>query len=143
MKHTSQFCLLICAGFVLTPGPRVLLAQACKDEEFMATENRKSLIEVVETVRKESLGDFQKGYHQKSVLNKLTFCVSAVNGLLACLEKAEQDTTAEKEDVDAAKAKHEAFSKLKDKIDADRKALKDAADAKDAKALVEKFDFSK
>ncbi len=109
---------------------------------MMSDESRKTLVELVDTVKKESLQDFQRAYHQKSCLNKLTFSLNAVNGVLACLDKAAQDTTAAKEDLDSYKAKQEAYAKRKERIEHDRKALKDAADAKDAKALIEKFAVS-
>ncbi len=140
MKHATRIALLVC--LVSWLGPRPLPGQACKDEEMMSDESRKALAELVGTVKKESLQDFQRAYHQKSCFNKLTFSLSAVNGVLTCLDKAAQDTTAAKEDLDAYKAKQEAYGKRKERIERDRKALKDAADAKDAKALIEKFDVS-
>jgi uncharacterized protein YaiL (DUF2058 family) len=103
---------------------------------------RQTLVELVDTIKKESITDFQKAYHQKSCLNKLTFSLVAVNGLLSCLDKATQDTTADKEDLDAYKAKREALAKRKERLERDQKALKGAADAKEAKALIEKFDLS-
>lgn len=109
---------------------------------MMSNESKKALAEFVETVKKESLGDFQKAYHRQSSLNKLNFSLTSVNGLLSCLDKALQDTTATKEDLDAYKAKREAYAKRKEGIERDRKALKDATDVKEAKALVEKFDLS-
>ncbi len=140
MKHATRIALVAC--LVSWLGPRPLLGQACKDEEMMSDESRKTLVELVDTVKKESLQDFQRAYHQKSCLNKLTFSLNAVNGVLACLDKAAQDTTAAKEDLDSYKAKQEAYAKRKERIEHDRKALKDAADAKDAKALIEKFAVS-
>ncbi len=141
MKRTIQIALLLgaCMGSWLSPRP--VFAQACKDDEAMALEDKKSLVEFVDMVKKESQGEFQKAFHQKSGLNKLTFSQSAVNGLLSCLDKAAQDTMATKEEVDAYKAKRETFAKLKAKIDQERKSLKDASDAKEAKALIEKFDW--
>ncbi len=141
MKYAIRVVVFGVCFVSLLPSGR-LFAQACKDEETMATADKKSLIEVIETVKKESLVDFQRGYHQKSCLNKLTFSSIAVNGLLGCLDKAVQDTTADKEDIDSYKAKRETYAKLKDKIEEDRKALKAAADAKDAKAVIEKFNYS-
>ncbi len=140
MKHATRIALLACLVSWLAPRP--LLGQACKDDQMMSDESRKTLVELVATVKKESLQDFQRAYHQKSCLNKLTFSLNAVDGVLACLDKAAQDTTATKEDLDAYKAKREAYAKRKERIEHDRKALKDAADAKDAKALIEKFDVS-
>jgi exonuclease VII large subunit len=122
--------------------PQLLSAQACKDEESMADYYKKDLAGLVATVKKESLLDFERAYHQKSSLTKLTLYGSTVDGLLRCLDKAAQDPTATKEEADAYKAKREAYAKLKDKIQQDRNALKATEAPKDAKALIEKFDFA-
>ena len=142
MKHTIQIAFVLGACLAGWLGPRPLLAQACKDEEMMTSESKKTLVDVVETIKKESLGDFKKAYHRNSCLTKLTFSLTAVNGLVSCLDKAVQDTTATKEDIDAYKAKREASAKLKDKMEEDRKALKAANDAEGAKAVIEKFNYS-
>src|SRR5260370_9852354 len=99
MRYTIQVALFG-ACFVTVLGSGRLGAEECKDEEGMATADKKSLTEVVDMVKKESHQDFQRGYHQKSCLNKLTFSSIALNGLVGCLDKAVQDTTAEKEDID-------------------------------------------
>ncbi len=143
MKQTIQIALVLGACLVSWLGSSPLFAQACKDEEMMTNNSKNTLVEVVETIKKESLSDFKKAYHRNSCLNKLTFSLTAVNGLVSCLDKAVQDTTATKEDIDAYKAKREASAKLKDKIEEDRKALKAANDAEGAKAVIEKFDYSK
>jgi hypothetical protein len=96
----------------------------------------------VQTVKKESLLDFAKAYHQKSCLTKLTLCGISVERLVSCLEKASQDTTATKEDVEAYKAKRETYAKLRDKVQHDRSALKATEAPKDAKALIEKIDLA-
>ncbi len=134
--------LSLLAGFagLLAAGP--LLAQACKDDESVVQEYTKSLGDFVQTIRKESQSDFDRGYHHKSCLTKLTFSKSAIDGLLSCLDKAAQDTAAPKEETEAAKAKRATYAKLKDRVDGDRKALKDASDSKQAKTLIEKFNFS-
>jgi len=126
-------------GLLLCPRP--LSAQACKDEESMVAFYKKDLAEMVETVKKESLPDFEKAYHQKSSLSKLTLYGLNVDTLLSCLDKAAQDTTATKEQVEAYKAKHETNAKLKGKIQQDGNKLKAAEAPKEAKALIEKFDL--
>lgn len=130
----------IALGIVLRPQP--LSAQACKDEESMADYYKKDVAGLVETVKKESLQDFEKAYHQKSSLSKLTLYGSNVDSVLSCLDKAAQDSTATKEQVDAYKAQHETYGKLKERIQQDRNALKSKEAPKDAKALIEKFDFA-
>ncbi len=133
--------LMSCAlGCLLTPRP--LNAQACTDDVAMVEDYRKTLTELVQTVKKESLVDFERAYHQKNCQTKLTLCLGMVNGLVSCLEKAAQDTTATKEEVEAYKAKREAYAKLKDKVQKNRDALKAKEAAKEAKALIEKIDLS-
>jgi hypothetical protein len=127
-------------GFALMAWPHSARAQACKDEESMVGESKKPLAELVVTVKQESQPDFEKAYHQKSAVNKLTFLGIAVDGLVACLEKAAQDPSAAKDAVEAAKAKHETYAKLKAKIQQDRDTLKALTDSKEAKAYVEKLD---
>ena len=62
----------------------------------MVDESKKALAEVITTVKQESLPDFEKAYHQKSVVNKLCFLGITVDSLLTCLEKAEQDRPPQK-----------------------------------------------
>jgi hypothetical protein len=58
------------------------------------------------------------------------------------LEKAAQDTTAPKAEVESAKAQHDASAKLQEKIRQERSAIKDAQASKDAKAFIEKLDLT-
>lgn len=143
MKWTKGIVLLAVAVLAGYLRPRPVLAQACKDEEGIVADYQKSITELADIVKKESLADFQKAYHQKNFQTKLTLCISMVNGLVTCLDKASQDTTATKEEVDAYKAKRDRFAKLKDTAEQDRKTLKATEAAKEAKALIEKFDLSK
>jgi len=134
---------LVIASLAILTGRRALFGQSCDDDEAMVKQYQKSLAEVVDTVKKESLADFERAYHQKVCMSKLTFCLSAIDGLVGCLDKASQDAATPKDQAVAAKAKRESYAKLKDKIQDARTALKAAADnPKDAKALIEKFDFS-
>jgi uncharacterized protein YaiL (DUF2058 family) len=134
--------LLVGAGAGLFLGPQQVLAQACKDEVSMVEGSKQALVGLTETVKKESLPDFERFNHQKSAVNKLTIHNSMLGGLVSCLEKAAQDTTAPKEEVEAAKAQHDASAKLQEKIQHERGAIKDARVSKDAKALIEKLDLT-
>ena len=107
----------------------------------MVADYKKTVTDMVETVKKESLPDFEKAYHQKNVTNKLTFFGSMVDGYISCLQKHASDPAAPKEDADAAKGKIDACSTLKDKIKRDRDAVKAAAIGKEAKALIEKIAY--
>ena len=142
MKCWTVFALVLGSAFVLSLGSLQLSAQVCKDEEGMVADYKKAVTDLVETVKKESLQDFEKAFHQKTVMSKLTLLGSIVDGLISCLEKGVSNPTTLKEDADAAKAKIDAYNKLKDMIKQDRDALKAAPTEKEAKALIERFAFT-
>jgi hypothetical protein len=140
MRTGHRITLMMGIGFGLMIWPHIAAAQACKDEQSMVDESKKSLVEVVNTVKQESLPDFERSYHQKNVINKLSFYGTSVESLLACEDKAAQDSSAAKDAADAARAKHDGYAKLKDKIQHDHDALKALTAPKDAKAYAEKLD---
>ncbi len=142
MKNLILVALLTGGALGCLRSTDPLFAQGCKDDEAVVEDYKKSLNDLAQTVKKESLTDFARAYHQKSCLTKLTLCGISVERLVSCLEKASQDTTAVKEEVEAYKAKRETYSKLKEKIQHERNALKAAEAPKDAKALIEKIALS-
>ena len=142
MKFRIVFALVLGSAFVLPSGVPQLSAQVCKDEEGMVADYKKTVTDLVETVKKESLMDFQKAFHQRNVMSKMTFFGSVVDGMINCLQKRANDPSATKVDADAAKGKIDSYNKLKDKIKQNRDALKAAQSEKEAKALIEKFDFT-
>ncbi len=142
MRRVWGMTLLVGAGVGLYLAPQQVLAQACKDDVSMLEGSKQALVELTDTVKKESLPDFVRLNHQKSAVNKLTLHDSMLGELASCLDKAAQDTTAPKEQVAAAKAQHDAAAKLLDKIQQERGAIKDAKAPKDAKALIEKIDLT-
>jgi hypothetical protein len=141
MKCWIVFALVLGSAFVLSLGSRQLSAQVCTDEEGMVTYYKKNVTELVGKVKKESLQDFGKAFHQKVMTTQLTLFNGTVDGLLNCLQKRANDPTTLKEDADAAKGKINTYNKLKDTIKQDRDTLKAAQTEKEAKALIEKFDF--
>jgi hypothetical protein len=143
MKCWIVFALVLGSTLLLPSGPAQLSAQVCKDEEGMVADYRKSVTDLVETVKKESLLDFEKLFHQKNAKTKLTLFGSMVNGMISCLQKTANDPATLKEDADAAKGRIDAYTKLKDKIMQDRDALKAAQSEKEAKALIEKLAYPK
>ena len=142
MIRAWGMALLVGAGVGLFLGLHQVLAQACKDEVSMVEASKQALVELTETVKKENLPDFRRLNHQKSVVNKLAIHNSMLGGLVSCLEKAAQDTTASKEQLEAAKAQHDAAAKLQEKLQRERATIKDAQVSKDAKALIEKLDLT-
>ena len=141
MKCWIVFVLVLGIASVFPSGLSQLAAQVCKDEESMVADYKKAVTDMVETVKKESLPDFEKAYHQKSLTNKLTFFGSMVDGYISCLQKHASDPATPKEDADAAKEKINAYSTLNDKIKRDRDAVKAAPTGKQAKALIEKIAY--
>jgi len=119
-----------------------LRAQACQDDEAMVTDYKKSITELAATVKTESLENFDKAYHRKSCLTKLTLSVGIVGGAVDCFDKAAQDPATPKEQASTYKAKRDGYTKLKDKVTHYRDALKPVEAGKDAKALIEKIDLS-
>ena len=122
--------------------PKPLFAQACKDEQAMVDEFKQGLASTVDTVKKESLDNFERAFHQKSCLTKLTLAINAMDEVLSCLDKASQDASATKEQVTAYKAQKESDAKLKEKMTQYKSQLKAIEAPKDAKALIEKFDLA-
>lgn len=139
MKSVIGAVLL--AGALACAGQQALFAQACQDDEDMTKTTLKDLTNLVGAVKKESQGDFEKSYHQKTFLSKSGFGLTVVGGLVDCLVKATQDSTASKEQVESYKTKEQSYGKLKGKMEQTRGAVK-SADQKDAKALIEKLDLS-
>lgn len=133
------FLGVVCSAALL---PRMSFAQACDDDEAMVESYRKDIASLVDITRKESLAEFEKAFHQKSCLTKLSLCLSLVDELLNCLDKAGQDPAATKQQTDDYKAKRERYTKFRNKVADHHKSLKAVEASKDAKALVEKFDLS-
>jgi len=133
--------LLVGTGVGLLLGPQHVFAQACKDETSMVDGSQQALTELMETVKKESLAEFETLNHQKSAVNKLSLHDGMLGELVSCLDKVAQDATASKEDAAAAKAQHDASVKLQEKVKQQQAAIKAAKAPKDAKALIEKLDL--
>jgi len=108
----------------------------------MATDYKKSLTDLVATVQKESQADFERAYHRKSCLTKLTLCVGVVEGLTACFDKAAQDSATPKSQAGTYKAKRDLYMKFHDKIVQYRDSLKATENEKSAKQQIEKFDLT-
>jgi hypothetical protein len=121
------------AAVALMAQPARAQAAACQDEEATAQSMVQDVATSVDAVKKESESDFESKYHQKSLTNKLTFALTAVNGAVDCLDKAAGDPT--------AAARKETEAKLKDQLSGYRDALKSKTDPKAAKQLIATFDL--
>jgi hypothetical protein len=122
-------------------GPR-LAAQSCDDDDGMAQGAIATLANLVATVKKETLADFQTRYHQKNAGSKLAFAIASLDEAIECRSKAAQDSTATPDQAAANHSKQEADTKLRQRFDQYRKQLKATDDPKAAKALIESFNFS-
>jgi hypothetical protein len=139
MKISSRVVLLIGLGLSWVAWPRFAAAQACKDEQSIWQDSKKSVVELVATIRRESVADFERSYHQKTVVSRLNFFSSTLQELLTCLDKTAQDPASSKETVEACKAQHETYAKLKEQADRDIDALKAQTDSKEAKEYAGKL----
>jgi hypothetical protein len=119
-----------------------LHGQTCNDDEGMVKSYVQGLTDLVGTVKKESLSEFTKEYHQQSCITRLTLSLGIVNSLIDCLNKAAKDPAATPEQLAAVKSKLESFTKLKSALEQDRDALKAAKDTKTAKSIIEQFVIS-
>jgi hypothetical protein len=142
MKRVWGITLLVGAGVGLLLGPQPIRAQACKDEVSIVDGSKQAMMELTETVKKESLSDFVTLNHQKSAVNKLTINNTMLGELVSCLDKAAQDSATPKAEAEAAKTQRDAAAKLQEKIQHEQAAIKDAKAPKDAKALIEKLDMT-
>ena len=135
---------VILAGPLLfgLPVLQSLHGQTCNDDEGMVKSYVQSIATLVGTVKKESLSDFQKDYHQQSCLSRITLSLGIVNSLIDCLNKAAKDPADTPEQTAAIKSKLETYAKLKSALEQDRDALKAAKNAKAAKSIIEKFAIS-
>jgi len=120
-------------------GPR-LAAQSCDEDDAMAQGSVATLANLVDTVKKETLADFQAHYHQKSALSKLAFAIAGLDEAIECRGKAGQDSTATPDQAAANRSKQENDTKLRQRFDQYRKDLKATDDPKAAKRLIESFD---
>ena len=135
---------IILAGPLLFGLPilQSLRGQTCNDDEGMVKSYVQSLNDLVGTVKKESLSDFQKDYHEQSCLTRLTLSLEIVNSLIDCLTKAAKDPTASQQQAAAIKSRLEDYVKLKSLLEQDRDALKASKDTKTSKSIIEKFVLS-
>ena len=128
------FVIPIIVATVMAAGrPALAQTPACQDEDAMAQSMVLDVAASVDTVKKESESDFESKYHQKALTNKLTFALSAVNGAIACLDKATGDPT--------AATRKDADSKLKTKLSSYHDQLKAKTDPKAAKEFIATFDL--
>jgi hypothetical protein len=116
--------------------------QACADEESMVTDYEKGLSELIGTVHKEKLDEFERAYHRRSCLSKLNLCDGILDMVTACYDEALKDSSTPKANVDTYRAKRDAYAKLKEKLMHYRDSLKAKGEDKDAKNLIETFDLT-
>ena len=143
MKIRLAFCLsFFLAGAIFglaDKNKKEAPPQPCLDEEAMVTDYEKGLNDLVATVRKEKLPEFQRAYHRRTCLSKLNMCGAVFDTATACYDNAVKDSATPKANIEAYKAKLDAYAKLKAKLVQYRNSLKAKENPKDAKALIETF----
>ncbi len=119
-----------------------LHGQTCSDDEGMVKSYVQSITDLVGTVKKESLSDFEKEFHEQSCLSRLTLSLGIVNSLIDCLNKSAKDPAATPAQIAAIKSKLQNYATLKSALEQDRDTLKAAKNTKTAKSIIEKFVIS-
>jgi hypothetical protein len=147
----AVFLIILTAGISLRAAasgrgfqqPSPAQGEPCKTDEGIAVSIKQDLADTVNTIKKESLDDFEKQFHQQACMSKLSICLETVQELLSCLDKAAHDPATGKADASACNAREATYGKLKATLQQDIAELKAAKDPKTAKDDIEKFDFSK
>jgi hypothetical protein len=139
MKRRILTVILAGPLFFGLPFLQSLHGQTCNDDEGMVKSYVQGIIDLVGTVKKESLADFTKDYHQQSCITRLTLSLGIIDSLIDCLNKAAKDPAATPDQTAAVKGKIEKYAKLKAELEQDRDTLKAAKDTKTAKSIIEKF----
>jgi hypothetical protein len=139
-----RILVVILAGPLLfgLPIRNLLHGQTCSDDEGMVKSYVKSISDLASTVKKESLDDFEKDYHEQSCLSRLTLSLGMLNSLIDCMGKAAKDTTATQEQIAAIQSKLQSYAKLKSALEQDQGTLKAAKTPKTAKSVIEQFVFA-
>lgn len=141
MKRITGMMFLT-AVVVAAGGRQGLRAQTCSDEDGMFKSSLQAVSDLVDTVKKESVDSFDRAYHQKNFLSKVTFALSVIDVPIDCLNKAAADSATPKDQATADKAKADAYAKLKARLEEYKTHVKAATAAKDAKGIIEKANLS-
>jgi len=139
-----RILIVILAGPLLfgLPIRKALLGQTCSDDEGMVKSYVQSIATLVGTVKKESLPEFEKDYHEQSCLSQLSLSLGILDSLMDCLNKAASDSTATPAQIAAIKSKLQNYAKLKSALAQDRDSLKGAKNTKTAKSIIEQFQIA-
>lgn len=113
--------------------------QACKEEATMVSDYQKGLADLVGTVQKESLAEFERTFHRRSTLSKLNLSESVLGAAMECFDQALKDSASPKGHKEAYQAKRDGIAKLREKLIQYRTTLKAKEEGKDSKALIETF----
>jgi hypothetical protein len=102
----------------------------------------KDMTSLTATVKGEDVAAFQRAFHRRTCLTELTLCASMLDSAVACFERAAEDPATPKGQVESRKAEPDRDAKVKRKVSHSRDTLKATEGGKEAKALIEQFDFS-
>ena len=107
--------------------------EACNEEATMVSDYQKGLADLVGTVQKESLQDFERAFHRKSALSKLNLSEGILDIAMECFDQALKDATTPKERRGIYQAKRDAIGNLREKLIQYRSSLKAKEEGKDSK----------
>ena len=113
----------------------------CIAEEELIQSYRQQLTDLVAKVKTESLGEFERNYHQKTAESFLTFWSLGLDSTLECYNTALEDPSTTKEIKAEMETKLENSTGQGEKLDAKKETLKKARRPRNAKAAIEEFDF--
>jgi hypothetical protein len=140
MKKGVFLFLIVAAAAASPADDKKSQEEVCTDEEAMVASYRTSLADLIATVQKENLAEFERAFHRRSCLSKLGLCEGILDAANACYDEALKKPSMPKATLEACRAKREAFAKLKEKLVRYREALKEKEDDKSAKALIATFE---
>lgn len=120
-----------------TPPP-----EACQDGEAMAADYKKTLGDLVSTVKNENLPAFERAFHRKNCLTRLGLYADILKDATACFDTAIQDSATPKQQAETYKAKRDDYSKAKESVSHYRDSLKKVEGEAEAKKLIERMGFA-
>lgn len=135
-------CLAAAAAFSAPQAQTAAPAKACGPDETVVGSVMKDVTTTIATVKKESLDDFERLFHQQVVGSRLSTTLLMTNMLLDCLDKAAKDPSTPKGDIASIQTRQKTYTQLKTAIQQDIDKVKSTKDPKAAKADIEAFSFT-
>lgn len=138
----ASVCLAAAAAFAVPQAETTAPTKACQPDETVVGSVMKDVTTTIATVKKESLDDFQRLFHQQVVGSRLSTTLLMTNMLLDCLDKAAKDPSTPKSDLASIQTSQKSYTQLKTAIQQDIAKVKSTKDPKAAKSEIETFSFT-